>query len=428
MSEESTSVKNDNVLIFLTNTFPFSPGEEFIEAELPILSKHFDKVIIVPSFPYLNQGERRGIPPSAELLVPVGLDGSKKNYLDVAKFALRRPLRTLKALSNALVEFPNLRNVVEDFKLDLFARMIVDSVYLQVEKSIDGAGKITLYSYWMYAPARVAIELKSKLKLIQSKVISRAHGYDVFSERRPSNFLPQRRLLFKHLEAVFPVSNHGKKYLQAKFPEFAEKIHTRRLGVGEATNPGNVRLSSHRVYSCAHLHPIKRIPLLIDALAEVQGRGVKVDWTHIGSSADSASRQKIENYAKKRLQPETFEFAGGLSNRQVRELYGNKSGTVFINTSESEGVPVSVMEALAQGFPVIATDVGGNSELIDTNQGMFDGLLTSNPEPDEIADRIINLFESDPEVFDGYVKSSLNYWQTNWFSDVNYMKFTNELA
>ncbi|NJK95527.1 MAG: glycosyltransferase [Bacteroidales bacterium] len=44
---------------------------------------------------------------------------------------------------------------------------------------------------------------------------------------------------------------------------------------------------------------------------------------------------------------------------------------MFLNTSLSEGVPVSVMEALSFGLPVIATDVGGTGELINDEVGML---------------------------------------------------------
>ena len=43
----------------------------------------------------------------------------------------------------------------------------------------------------------------------------------------------------------------------------------------------------------------------------------------------------------------------------------------FVNVSESEGIPVSIMEAASFGIPIIATDVGGTSEIVDNSNGFL---------------------------------------------------------
>ena len=50
---------------------------------------------------------------------------------------------------------------------------------------------------------------------------------------------------------------------------------------------------------------------------------------------------------------------------QIKSTLGNYLHIdLFINTSSSEGVPVSIMEALSVGIPIIATDVGGTKEIV----------------------------------------------------------------
>ncbi|NCO54621.1 MAG: glycosyltransferase, partial [Bacteroidetes bacterium] len=44
---------------------------------------------------------------------------------------------------------------------------------------------------------------------------------------------------------------------------------------------------------------------------------------------------------------------------------------LFINVSESEGIPVSIMEALSAGIPVIATNVGGTNEIVNNDVGFL---------------------------------------------------------
>ena len=63
---------------------------------------------------------------------------------------------------------------------------------------------------------------------------------------------------------------------------------------------------------------------------------------------------------------------------------------MFVNVSESEGIPVSIMEALAAGVPVLATDVGGTSELVGENNGI---LLPPNPTAGQVGAGIADLLE-----------------------------------
>jgi glycosyltransferase involved in cell wall biosynthesis len=70
----------------------------------------------------------------------------------------------------------------------------------------------------------------------------------------------------------------------------------------------------------------------------------------------------------------------------VRDFYLTQPVDVFVNASTTEGVPVSIMEAMSFGVPVVATDVGGTGELVNSRNG---ALLVPNPTPAEIADAIL---------------------------------------
>ena len=60
---------------------------------------------------------------------------------------------------------------------------------------------------------------------------------------------------------------------------------------------------------------------------------------------------------------------GSLSAAEVLRVYEDAPFDVFINTSQKEGVPVSIMEAMRCGIPVIAPAVGGIPELISPDTG-----------------------------------------------------------
>ena len=64
---------------------------------------------------------------------------------------------------------------------------------------------------------------------------------------------------------------------------------------------------------------------------------------------------------------------------------------VYINTSIHEGIPMSILEAMSQGLPVIAPNVGGISEIVDDG---VDGYLIENRDPQVFSEKCIELFEN----------------------------------
>lgn len=413
-------------LILLTNCYPFAPGEEFIESEIGHLASAFDRVILIPVVRDVRQTRRRETPENVELILPEALSTTKASARKVVGYAMRHPLRAAASVGRAMRSFPHPQRMFSDLRLDLLAGVVVDQVEDRILARLAPGTRALLYSYWLMVPARVAVQLSPRLSARPLPVISRAHGYDVFSERSAIDYLPQRELLLSRISQVFTASENGAEYLRAKYPAYADRIETGHLGVGPATSAGNPSQDSLKVYTCAYLVPVKRIPLLIEGLAAAQRRNLKVNWSHIGSG-EAAYAASIERLAAERLEPGSFEFLGDLSNDEVREQYTAHPGGVFVNVSESEGVPVSIMEALAQGLPVIATDVGGNSELIDVDGGMFDGLLDGTPTADQIADRLEVLFTARPVAYESYVRASLEHWERAWSSETNYAAFSAHL-
>lgn len=77
-------------------------------------------------------------------------------------------------------------------------------------------------------------------------------------------------------------------------------------------------------------------------------------------------------------------FLGHVSTEEIRRLY--QHATVFVNPSYSEGLPTSVLEALACGCPVIATNVGGTAEIATITNTLNHGLQLIQPrQPHELA-------------------------------------------
>jgi len=90
--------------------------------------------------------------------------------------------------------------------------------------------------------------------------------------------------------------------------------------------------------------------------------------------------------------------------------------------SASEGVPVSIMEALSFGIPVIATDVGGTGELISNKNGL---LIPKDFESEKVAGQIIRLLTG--ADFQDKRENARKTWETYSNATVNYPEFANLL-
>lgn len=92
---------------------------------------------------------------------------------------------------------------------------------------------------------------------------------------------------------------------------------------------------------------------------------------------DGSYRSKLEKYVKRSNLEEQVTFTGAVSN--VEDIYENAD--VFVLVSRSEGLPMSVLEAMASGLPVITTDVGGLPDVVKGN-----GILVSVDEVQSLTD------------------------------------------
>ncbi|MDO7172704.1 glycosyltransferase family 4 protein [Mariniflexile sp. AS56] len=127
--------------------------------------------------------------------------------------------------------------------------------------------------------------------------------------------------------------------------------------------------------------------LAVEILKSLLDEGIQASLCMVGPDNDG-SLLKTEKYAKKLNVP--VNFTGKLSKLEWIEL--SKDCNVFINTTNFDNMPVSVIEAMALGLPVISTNVGGMPFLIDHNQ---DGILVNPNSQKEFVSAIKN-FQLDP--------------------------------
>jgi glycosyltransferase involved in cell wall biosynthesis len=105
----------------------------------------------------------------------------------------------------------------------------------------------------------------------------------------------------------------------------------------------------------------------------------------VGPDKDG-SRAEVEALAYEMGVHDQIRFTGKLSPRTWREL--SREYDIFINTTDVDNAPVSVVEAMALGLPVISTKVGGIPYLVSHGE---DGLLVDQNSVDQFTAAVSKL-------------------------------------
>jgi len=115
-----------------------------------------------------------------------------------------------------------------------------------------------------------------------------------------------------------------------------------------------------RLLYVGRLSPEKGVPVLLESLRSVQESHPDVTLTIVG---DGPSRREWEQWVAQYGLSNQVDFVGYRSQQEVRQYL--RETDVFVLPSFAEGVPVSLMEAMAAAVPVVATQVAGVSELVE---------------------------------------------------------------
>lgn len=130
----------------------------------------------------------------------------------------------------------------------------------------------------------------------------------------------------------------------------------------------------------------KGVQILLQSLSVLLAKGFDFRMTLLG---DGAERKALENFVDEVGLSEKVVFAGFANQDEVRDAL--KESDIFILPSFAEGVPVSLMEAMATGVPVIGTNVGGVTELIEHD---VSGIVVSPADANALGAAILKYLES----------------------------------
>lgn len=214
------------------------------------------------------------------------------------------------------------------------------------------------------------------------RIIATAHGYNR-TTRREACYYALEKLLLRSVDAVICPSRQLADQL-GRSGVSRSRLHVIPNAIAVEDwpfRPRRHRADGLRVLYVGRLSPEKNVPALLEACADLRRRGRALTLEIAG---EGPHREGLIRQAEELGLTEAVTFLG--LRDDVSELMARCD--VFVNPSLTEGMPNTVLEALANGLPVIATDVGATAELVLHEQT---GLLIPPGDVPALAEAIARL-------------------------------------
>ncbi len=346
------------IVVVYTKQFPFGFKEAYILDELNALNEAFDEVYFLPYaefnfqpsdlrialneqfqvVPFLNQRETRSWSDKFRACLSI------LSILFNECFFSREKMKSIARLKQNFLRLYHYSSISEKLKIWLSTK----------------DGNITHYHYWMHDG--VMIE-KMARGAKSGRRIARAHSIDCYHKDWPLlGYAPYEKQKLAYLDQVYSVSKHGEIYLKKTFPHWTYKFQYQPLGIPVIPHP--IRSNPQPIIlTIAFMGKVKNMDRMVD-LMQVLKNDFK--WIHIGSGVEKIQRD-VEARCQSLGIP--FQTLGYLTKEEIFEFLENNSVAFFANTSIWEGVPVSLMEAGMFGIPFIVSDIPGNLEIVNKDNG-----------------------------------------------------------
>lgn len=381
-------------LIFLA----FDSEQTFILNELIYYNQNFDRINCTLYTLSISEKNRRE-------LNNVNVVILNQNITFIARFLQK--IFVLPQLINDFLNAPLYYLNRQNFRYQWNRLALKRSFALQMRSKVNSGD--TVLSYWFEEEALCVSYLKKCRPQILT--ISRAHAFDLYEEEQKGGRQPFRKFMLKYIDRILPVSQHGVNYLQRKYSNYSTKIQLGKLGIPSHNNRLNNAPEKPVFVSCGAVSERKRTLEVLELLKNIEG----ATWVHFGVG-------DLFETLKERAQKLTsinVILMGQVPVTAVMEYYDKNDITAFISFSSSEGVPVSMMEAISCGIPIIATNAGGTGDLVNEKTGL---LVEINYDSKKLLSKIIEL--TDDRFKNAEYRMGIRaFWNDNYNADKNYKKF-----
>ena len=411
----------NKTLIFFTDSFPFGTSETFIENEFPFLLRSFERIFIVTA--NLIDEKTRLIPNNIEIIRIPFAPSFKYKVISLLNFfnpVIQREIGLIKDEFLLRADKKILSVLLASYAKALEVNDMLENLVSKYGIEKNG---LFLYSYWMNDITAGSALFRKNNPQVRS--FCRVHRWDVYFETQSPPYLPLRNFMIENLDMVFCISNDAFDYLQRLTSKrLSCHLTISRLGT---FNTDKIKAQPNdgmlRIISCSNIIPLKRVHLIIEALSLIDD--IQIEWIHFGKGPLT---DKLKKLATEKLggKPNIkHSFAGQISNTDLLTFYKNNKVDLFINVSETEGIPVSIIEAGSFGIAVIGTRVGGVGEILEEGKNGF--LLKQTCLASEVADAVVRFYRLSEEEKRKIRENAVSIWNQKYSAEKNYTAFIGEI-
>jgi glycosyltransferase involved in cell wall biosynthesis len=344
-------------LVYVTSSFPFGHGEGFLVAELRALERLGHEVTVVPALargPVVHEDARaflarvRDAPlVSAHVVAAAGRGVARAPGAAAGQLGAVARSRSPRILSKNISAFPKA---------------------LWLAEVVRELGADHVHAHWAATSATLAMVASEVGGVPWSLTV---HRWDI----REDNLLARKAASASFVRAI---SRDGLRDLRRRAGSAADDAFVLHMGVEMPPAPGPPRAredgAPFRVLVPANLLEVKGHRHLVEAVGLLRARGVPV---LVALAGQGPLRGELESQIARLRLGETCTLVGQLSHVELlgRLAAGEWDAVVLASvetpSGEKEGIPVSLLEAMGHGVPVVGTDAGGVPELLGDGAGLL---------------------------------------------------------
>lgn len=330
-------------LVYVTANFPFGRGEAYFEDELAELARQGWEILVVPRSTRGLANTRilqRGCHARPRRLI--SLEIVKK----AAKQSAKAPMRTSAAVA-LLRRDPS----------HLFRNLAVVPKALWLADVAEEWAADHIHAHWAGTTATMAM-IAAKLSGLTWSFT--AHRWDIAD----ANLIESK---VRSASFVRAISKNGLDSLSKQVAELnRSKIEVVHMGVAI---PGSLpprhmyssRSENVTIMCAGNLNEGKGHRYLLDAIAHLKIKGL--NNIRLLIAGDGPLLGSLQSKTRSLDISEQVCFLGHLAHERLLSLYESGAVDLAVLPSSFEGIPVTLMEAMSYGIPVVATSVGGIPEL-----------------------------------------------------------------